>query len=267
MNNTSKCWLGVSCVENTTPLNTGHTPMGWGALDIRRTQEQTESKSRKEQVSCQNLPVPTKKFVPLLQPHFVCVIDFTYAALCDTILPKAKQLCWSREDCLILYNIESLVVKYLLLVVAYPQPKLIESGSTLIMRMHSSDLFRINQRKGWPQREQFTNTVSDAGKPFYQEKKENTHFNSVFCLRVLVVLVPLMTWGWEGVVEVGILPQNLRKCLVSPLARQHWVCVLHVAEKSSQLFSHYITLRHGGILPSVKNFSAGLRVTTFYFAR
>ena len=108
------------------------------------------------------------------------------------------------------------------------------------MRMHSSDLFRINQRKGWPQREQFTNTVSDAGKPFYQEKKENTHFNSVFCLRVLVVLVPLMTWGWEGVVEVGILPQNLRKCLVSPLARQHWVCVLHVAEKSSQLFSHYI---------------------------
>lgn len=154
---------------------------------------------KQEQVSCQNLPVPTKKFVPLFRPPYsVCVVDFAYAALCDTILPKAKTLCSSREDCLILYNIESLVVKYLLLVVAYPQPKLIDSGSTLIMGMHSSDLFRINQRKGWPQWEQFTNTVSDAGKPFYQEKKENTHFNSVFCLRVLVVLVPLMTGGWEG---------------------------------------------------------------------
>lgn len=143
----------------------------------------TDRVKEQRQVSCQKIPVLNKKFVPLFRPPYsVCVADFPYAALCDTILPKAKQLCWSREDCLFPYNIESLVVKYLLLVVAYPQPKVRELGSTLIMGMRSSHLFRINQRKGWPQQEQFTNTISDAGKPFYQEKKENTHFNSAFCL-------------------------------------------------------------------------------------
>ena len=101
-----------------------------------------------KQVSCQNLPVCAS----LPTPYWVCVAAFAYAALCDTILPKATQLCCSREDCFILYNTESLVVKYLLLVVAYLQPKLVKSGSTLITGMHSSDRFKINQRKGWPQR-------------------------------------------------------------------------------------------------------------------
>lgn len=55
------------------------------------------------------------------------------------------------EDYLILYNIGSHLVNYLLLVVAYPQPKLVESDSTSIMGIHSSNLFRINQQKGWPQ--------------------------------------------------------------------------------------------------------------------
>lgn len=163
-------------MENTTPLHTGHTHHGVRCFGYQKHSGTDLGKALK-QVSCQNLPVPTKKFVPVFRPPYcVCVAAFAYAALCDTILPKAKQLCWSREDCFILYNIESLVVKYLLLV-AYPQPKLVESGSTLITGMHSSDRFRINQRKGWPQWEQLTNT----GKPFYQEK-ENTHVNSAFRL-------------------------------------------------------------------------------------
>ena len=123
---------------------------GRGALDIRSTQAQTEGKRWSK--SPVRIFLYRLKSLSLSSGPLVCVAAFAYAALCDTFLPKATQLCWSREDCFILYNIESLVVKYLLLVVAYPQPKLVESGSKLITGMHSSDRFRINQRKGWPQR-------------------------------------------------------------------------------------------------------------------
>ena len=123
---------------------------------------------------------------------------FAYAALCDTILPKATQLCCSREDCFILYNIESLVVKYLLLVVAYLQPKLVKSGSTLITGMHSSDRFKINQRKGWPQRGTIYKYRFRCRQTILPREEKYPRYFSLPSFRVLVVSVPLTTWGLRG---------------------------------------------------------------------
>lgn len=126
--------------------------------------------------------------------------------LCDAgSLPKAKQLCWSREDCLFPYNIESLVVKYLLLVAAYPQPKVIELGSTLIMGNASSDVFSelISERDGLNGNNLQILFQMQANHFTKRRRKIPTLTQPSVFKSSWLLLGAFDTGGWEGVAESG----------------------------------------------------------------
>lgn len=102
-------------------------------------------------LSPNSLPVPLRAFILAMPTSLIpCmyVVDYAYTTFCDPVLPEATQLCWAWED--FFYSVESFV-KYLLLLIAYLQPKLVESGGRLVVGIYTSNLSKINQQKEWLQ--------------------------------------------------------------------------------------------------------------------
>ena len=64
------------------------------------------------------------------------MVDVAYITLRDTILLTVKQLRWSREDYLMVYNIENLVKIVIVCCSVATYPKLGESGRASIVGIH-----------------------------------------------------------------------------------------------------------------------------------